>query len=237
MRYEGPDWITGAQVMPVSQFMSPDRIEYWDVGPGDATYLVGLFYLRHGKRRNLPIVHAGQIAMMPSDDPIPMAREDGSGVVDDVSAYLVEMHALGGASGSPVFLRPTVRHTVEDLRDGNPSLALSEGRDYLLGVWVAAWPGKSDLASGAIVAGKWIPIGMGIVLPVDRIIEILEDQKLVAERRQAMAKDKASSAPVPTGIGGAPATKAESEARPDHREAFNLLVGAASKWKPKGDQT
>jgi hypothetical protein len=74
--------------------MEQGRIDHWAVGPGDAAYLVGLFYLRHGKRRNLPIVHAGQIAMMPSDDPIPVTRDDNSGIIDDVSAYLVEMHAL-----------------------------------------------------------------------------------------------------------------------------------------------
>jgi hypothetical protein len=191
MRYEGPDWVTAAQVFPHSQTLDQARIDHWDVGPGDAAYLVGLFYLRHGKRRNLPIVHAGQIAMMPSDDLIPVPRDDGSGIIDQISAYLVEMHALGGASGSPVFIRPTIRHMVEDLRDQNPSLALSEGRDYLLGVWVAAWPGKSDQASSAIVVGKWIPIGVGIVLPSDRIIEVLQDSALIAERRAAMAAEQA----------------------------------------------
>jgi Trypsin-like peptidase domain len=236
MRYEGPAWITSAQILPVGEFLDPARASHWDIGPGDSAYLVGLFYLRHGKRRNLPIVHAGQIAMVPSDDPIPVPRGDGSGITDDVSAYLVEIHALGGASGSPVMIRPTLRHIAEDERDGNPSLVLAEGRDFLLGVWVAAWPSPSAIASGVLGGGKWVPTGIGLVIPCDRIIEILQRSDLIMERRQAMAKNNAAQAPVPTRV-SAPATNEAEDANPDHLEDFTRLVSAASKRKPKGDRT
>jgi hypothetical protein len=192
MRYEGPDWISAVTTLPVSEILDPNRAQHWDVGPGDVVYLIGLFYLHTGKRRNLPVVHTGRIALLPSDDKIPISKDDGSGATDEVSAYLVEMHALAGASGSPVMIRPTLRHTVTDLRDDNDSLALAEGRDFLLGIWVAAWPGKPDnIISG--VAGRgamtWVPVGMGIVVPADRIIDILSMLELFTERRTAMARE------------------------------------------------
>lgn len=239
MRYEGPDWITSAQILPIGEFLDPARAEHWDVGPGDAVYLIGLFYLHVGKRRHLPIVHAGQISLMPSDDKIPVDKGDGSGDTEEVSAYLVELQALAGASGSPVMIRPTLRHVVEDQRDGNPSLALAEGRDFLLGIWVAAWPGKPDkFLSGVTGHGSvtWVPVGIGVVIPCDRIIEILSKWDLMTERRQAMAKDNAARAPVPTSL-RAPVTKPESDKNPDHLEDFTRLVSAASKRKPKGDRT
>jgi hypothetical protein len=205
MRYEPPDW-AGSVYFPVSEFLSPDRVEHWEVGPGDAVYLIGLFYLHFGKHRNLPVVQAGQIALLPSDEKIPVGKGDGSDNIEEVEAYLVEMHALTGASGSPVMIRPTLRHIVKDTRDsGDYSLAVSEGRDYLLGVWTAAWPGNPDKILGD-AAGRspvaWVPVGMGLVISADKIIDILSRGDLIEERRQAMASDAKSHPAIHTGAQG-----------------------------------
>jgi hypothetical protein len=208
MRYEGPDWVSAVTTLPVSEILDPSRAQHWDVGPGDVVYLIGLFYLHTGKRRNLPVVHTGRIALLPSDDKIPIGKDDDSRAIDQVSAYLVEMHALVGASGSPVMIRPTLRHITKDLRDGNESLALVEDRDFLLGVWIAAWPGKPDnIVSGVAGQGAmtWVPVGMGIVIPADRIIEILSRPELTAERQQAMTQD------ITAGCSDAPADEATAQ--------------------------
>ena len=63
MRYEPPEW-SGAKVMPCSEFVTHRRLRDWKIGPGDAAYLVGLFYLHYGTHRNLPVVHTGNIALM-----------------------------------------------------------------------------------------------------------------------------------------------------------------------------
>lgn len=46
------------------------------VGSGDATYTVGLFSLLQGEKRNLPVVHSGSIALMPSDETVPVRDWD-----------------------------------------------------------------------------------------------------------------------------------------------------------------
>jgi hypothetical protein len=105
---------------------------------------------------------------------------------------------LKGASGSPVMVRPTLRHYVHELNnvaggiDVDESLAISEGRDYLLGIWTAAWPGRPDAILGTargLDQSVSVPVGMGLVVPCYKIIDILKRDDLVKERRHAMAKD------------------------------------------------
>jgi hypothetical protein len=245
MRYEPPEWSSGI-VLPVSEFLTPERARIWDIGPGGAAYLVGLFYLHMGKHRNLPVIHAGQIALMPSDEKIPVTNKK-TGKPDEVEAYLVEIQGLKGASGSPVMVRPTLRHHIHELNkpagtfDVDESIALSEGRDYFLGMWIAAWPGTADKYLGdarGIPDSRWVPVGMGLVLPCDRIMDVLNYETVIGERQGAMAKYRASMAAVPTGLGAekrAPETKPDEN--PAHREDFTALLGEAAKPKPKGGQT
>jgi hypothetical protein len=147
MLIDAPEW-TQTTAMQSTSFVDNDRLKYWDIGPGDAAYIVGLFSLFPGKRKNLPIVHAGHIALMPADERIPVQKKGGGGL-EYVEAYLVEAHALPGASGSPVMVRPTIRFfpTAVDFvtaTDDGVTAAITESKDYLLGVWTAAWPGVPD---------------------------------------------------------------------------------------------
>src|SRR5579883_3432308 len=52
--------------LPSHDFATAEKVKVWDIGPGDAVYVVGLFHLHIGKKRNLPVVHAGNIALLPS---------------------------------------------------------------------------------------------------------------------------------------------------------------------------
>jgi hypothetical protein len=197
MRYEPSEWHGGA-AMQTEGLLTRHKAQAWEIGPGDAVYLIGLFYLHKGRQRNLPVVHAGHIALMP-DEKIPI--DDGD---EEVAAYLVEVQGLKGASGSPVMVRPTLRHYINELNnivggvDVDESLAISEGRDYVLGVWTAAWPGKPDAILGTargLDQSVSVPVGMGLVVPCYKIIQILDRDDLKTERRQAMAKDRAGKNP------------------------------------------
>lgn len=234
MRYEPPHW-TSSPALPTYEFLDPIRAREWDVGPGDAVYVVGLFYLHAGKNRNLAVVYSGNIALMPSDDRIPVGTEDGGSEL--VEAYLVEAQGVQGVSGSQVVIRPTVRHIVKENKDNGESIAISEGRDYLLGVWIAAWPGKPDLVLGAargIPPSTMVPVGMGLVVKCDRIVDILSRSDLIKERREAMKKSGPPPA-VPSGLAkSAPSTTADN---PSHKEAFSSLVDAAAKKRPQDGQT
>ena len=68
------------------------------IGPGDELFAIGLFSLRVGTQRNIPIVRSGILAAMPYDSE-PFTK-DGH----PYHAYLAEMRSIGGLSGSPVFI-------------------------------------------------------------------------------------------------------------------------------------
>jgi hypothetical protein len=140
-RYLPPDW-TDCVALPASEFMDDERLSHFEVGPGDAVYLVGLFHLHTGKKRNLITVHSGNISLLPTDEKLPVNDGDP---IDNV--YLIEMQTLLGASGSPVYIRPTYEFRGIDCKYKMESIFHAEGRDYLLGVWIAAWPGKPDAVS------------------------------------------------------------------------------------------
>jgi hypothetical protein len=179
MQYTPPLW-ADCSVMPASELVDDARLQHYDIGPGDAAYLVGLFHLHVGKDRNLVTVHTGHIALMPTDEKL----ETDDGAVSNV--YLIEMQTLPGSSGSPVYIRPTIEFMAKDTKVDIDSLAHAEGRDYLLGVWIAAWPGNPDkilAAAKKLHQTTWIPVGMGIVVPASAIKHILESYDLVEARR------------------------------------------------------
>jgi hypothetical protein len=171
---------------------------------------------------------------MPSDEQIPVDREKDDGV-DLVKAYLVEMNALKGASGSPVMVRPTIRFMAHELDDNEDSIAIAEARDYLLGVWIAAWPGKADKhlrQAKGLDSTAWIPVGMGIVVESQKIIDILKNnEELRHDVAAAIEKELRFRTAKPTSASSesGPSTKGGN---PSHKEDFTAMLGAAVK-KPK----
>jgi hypothetical protein len=78
-------------------FLTQLQLRYFDIGVGDATFMVGRFINLEGKQRNTPSVRFGNIAMMP-DEPVRHPR----GYMQE--SFLVETRSIGGYSGSPVFV-------------------------------------------------------------------------------------------------------------------------------------
>jgi len=81
---------------------------------------------------------------------------------------------------------PTAVDFVTETDDG-VTAAIAESKDYLLGVWAAAWPGAPDeemRKALGLSARTWIPVGMGIVVPAQCVMEILESPRLMQQRDQ-----------------------------------------------------
>jgi hypothetical protein len=191
LRYIPPDWAS-AIALPASEFISAGRFDHFEVGPGDAVYLVGLFHLHAGKKQNLVTVHAGTISLNPTEEEIPV--DDGEPVKN---VYLVEMQTLQGASGSPVYIRPTSEFRGLDSKYKMDTVFHAECRDYLLGVWIAAWPGKPDkiLAKARqLQQDIWIPVGMGIVVPASVLYDLLHRPDIAEKRREAAQSKSAGNA-------------------------------------------
>jgi hypothetical protein len=154
--------------IPTDMFLSDEGIRDKKIGTGDEVFIVGLFTSLSGKARNLPIVRMGNIAMMPSER-VPI-KDYGT-----IEAYLIEARSIGGISGSPVFVQETTRGGV--------------GTIYLLGLMYGHWDVPPAIKNDAITVEeellKGVNMGIAIVIPAKKILEVLMQPGLVAIRRKA----------------------------------------------------
>ena len=151
--------------VPTSMFLSDEIIQSKGIGAGDEVFITGLFAHVTGSKRNLPIVRMGNIAMMP-DEVIP--TDSGN-----IEAYLVEARSIGGLSGSPAFVRQTV--------------AFGFGGFNLLGLMHGHWEISQNKINDLSMEKdlyKTVNIGIAIVIPAKKILEVLNHPELVEIRRK-----------------------------------------------------
>jgi hypothetical protein len=212
--------------VPEEELMTPERLARERIGIGDFCYTVGLFRLLAGQKRSMPVVHFGTIARMPEGEKIPVRDWDDPSRTIYVEAYLVESQSLQGLSGSPILVRGTIGYD-------HPELKAEDGEQVellwplfpvaVLGLWQGAWDASPDEALAA-EKGKSVrvPIGMGVVVPTEKIIETLNSGELKAMRDRVRQKTEAASAAVPDVASVVrPKTSAPpaSDENPNHREA------------------
>jgi hypothetical protein len=170
-------------IMHVSreQFMTREKFDDYGIGIGDDVFSVGLLVLAPGSKGNVPIIRSGNIAMLPHDRIATKTR------YGDVDAYLIEARSLGGLSGSPVFVRMTLGDPVT-LPDGETH-ALMLGPTFLLGITQGHWNIDSstlnDMYFKVAGAGEGVNIGIAIVVPADKILEIIDSEAARAGRLHA----------------------------------------------------
>ena len=240
MRFEPPAW---ADILsfPCSHLITRGREESKDIGSGDMIYVVGLFNRRYGNKRNLPIVHTGNIAMMAEDELIP-SRDPRTKAKRQVEGYLVEAAALSGSSGSPVFVRRSVEiDGAHDKHTDTPLRTWIYGTVFLLGVWQSAWEGEPEdvLAAGLDLKGQKVPVGLGIVTPAYQLEEIVNRPELRTARERARDDHHNHGAAVMDASLSAdaipaPSTKADNSS---HKEDFNRLLTSVATGKKPDDQT
>src|SRR5262245_16519376 len=162
---------------------------------GDLCYTIGLFQLLQGKKRNLAVVHSGNIALLPSDERIPVRDWEHEGGTKHVEGYLVQSESIQGLSGAPVFARPHIE--IVDFPIGNKTTGVLLPREQLgfLGVWQGAWDAKADAVRAASLDRELrVPVGMGIVIPARKLIELLEAEAVKKDREEIKKKwDSAKS--------------------------------------------
>lgn len=231
-----PDWADVSHVPMSPNLAEDDRIRKKDIGAGCETYTVGLWKFLHGKKRNQNYVYTGHVGLIPEDEKIPIRSwlpEHKGGQVD-VDAYLVEGEPIDGSSGSPVFVRRTLDTSLRKRRGlGKPPLeAHSEGSVWLLGLQSNAFFAKLgedyEIPSARASGQEIVPRGVNVVIPVEKIIEVLDHPNLKAAREAA--KDAAENAKLPLPTGLEPSTTPDN---PQHKEDFRSLLNAAAKGQPK----
>lgn len=162
------------KVIGTDTFLTDTVIQTMGIGVGDEVFMTGLFAHMSGKEQNIPIVRMGNVAMMPNDT-VP-TEEYG-----DIEAYLIEARSIGGLSGSPVFVRES----------SNMYVPASNTPFFLMGLMHGHWKVPAGDANPAplldsAISGKneTINMGIAIVVPARKIIEVLNVTELREDRAE-----------------------------------------------------
>lgn len=144
---------------------------------GDNVYFIGLLaFVPEMHEANIPMVRSGTLGAMYQSG-VPVQTPDGRQI--KVEAHLIDCRSYAGFSGSPCLVQSPL------------------GTTQLLGVVGAHFDSTKIIrVAGENVA---IPIhaGVGVVTPVERLVELLDDERLVEMRREAelrVAHDEGTAA-------------------------------------------
>ena len=221
-------------VMQPEAFVTPKNIADREWGVGDEIVVIGLFRNHYGHTKNIPLVRIGSLAALPEE---PVKTKWGF-----IEAYLIEMHSIGGLSGSPVYIHhPPFRIT----KDGKPQI-IEGARLNLLGIMQGHFD-IPNLREDSIMEDDddgengSINTGVGVVVPAHKILETLNHPDLVAERDTLQKRTERNAARLDFDDDDAHSSAASevsvSDANPNHLKDFTRLVDVAARKRPQGDQT
>jgi hypothetical protein len=191
-------------------FINQEIIDVYRVGVGDEAFLVGRLMSHDGQQKNAPVVQFGIVSLMADpNEPIRCKEVDQEG-------FLVECRSLSGFSGSPVFVQTTQTYREQDAervceygqrREPNPEPEPSgmvikplmiDGTwgPWLLGInWghMPFYGYVEEHGNKRLDLRVELNTGFACVLPAWKIMELLNVEELVKERRkqdQRIAKRK-----------------------------------------------
>lgn len=198
------------------------------IGPGEEIAILGLFRSHCGTDHNIPIVRIGNISLM-HDEPV---HTRYCGYTD---AYLIEARSIAGLSGSPVV---TARSPVAELPNAADVQRWTANRYLLLGLMHGHYD-VENLAEDLVVDdanGGSINTGIGVVIPVEKILDTIAHPDLVRMREEIMKVMRNSKGATPDMPGEddlAAAAEKAKEPNPQHREDFTALLGEAARKRPQ----
>jgi len=173
-------------------FLPTDEFARQTIGLGAQIAIVGLFRSHYGKNRNVPIVRVGNISALPGE-PV-FTRYTGY-----ISAYLVEARSISGLSGSPVFvLQNEAVMLANTLKSSAPQqhaalLGLMHGHFDVPNL-------NEDVVADEETPERSVHTGIGVVVPVHKILETARHPELIAMRQalvEQVRKDGADGSFVP----------------------------------------
>lgn len=206
--------ITPIQVQPVHDAMAiPDQMIVSDekrkelgIGVGDEVFAVGLFSYLKGKSRSVPIVRVGNIAMFPNEQ---VRVETKAGKTVKVDGFLIEARSISALSGSPVLARRTaeIHGLFKWGTNQTEPVGATAATLYLIGLVCAHWDIKpSEIAEAEPIKG--VNVGLAVVIPAQKIIDILHGSELTAMRKKIIEGIKEKEPPAATMDSGFPEASA-----------------------------
>jgi hypothetical protein len=183
------------KLFPTTRFVDERYFAPVGFGPGDETYIVGLFRNWAGKEGISPIVRMGHIAMVAGE-------RISTPNYGDAFVHLVEAFTLKGLSGSPVFVRETIGCPVQGtgVVQQNEMLGLGSAT-YLLGLVHAFMPVMAaDEVGDPDLGQKWHS-GISMIVPASEILKILNQPEVIEyESTMLWRMDNKKIMPVETAI-------------------------------------
>ncbi len=146
------------ELIPEEIFATDQRIAEFDIGLEDELVIIGLFTRFFGRTILTPIVRTGNIAMMPRDK-LPI-RNFG-----EMEAYLAEGRSIGGLSGSPVFVRNTVKMPAQTA-DRQLKHLSGLGQAHLLGLVHGHW--DLPVSFSTTEQAEAVNMGVSIIVPAKK---------------------------------------------------------------------
>jgi hypothetical protein len=161
-----------------------------DIGAGDDIFITGLLVNHPGVTRNIPIVRLGSVAALADDS---IALETGTDVVT-----LVEVHSIGGLSGSPVFIHLSVLRDSEEgkVLMGTGGKAQSGGTALLHGVMHGFYPVGLNDPDHVSQGNENLNTGIAVVVRIDRVLELINRTDQVRIREEIKGRISAHTTPV-----------------------------------------
>jgi hypothetical protein len=163
------------------------------IGIGDEIYVTGLFRFVTGKDSNQVVTRMGSLSMIPSER-VPSMKWHRDGI----EGYLVESRSIGGLSGSPVFVQRSIEVQPTENTGRRPLAACAM---FWLGLVHGHWDVKENQVDG-FSSDAWskgreqINTGMAIVVPFDKIMEVIKQEELKFWADSATKDFRAHNAPI-----------------------------------------
>jgi hypothetical protein len=209
-------------------FLPSDEFTRDSIGLGTEIAIVGLFRSHYGTNRNIPIVRVGNISTLPGE---PISTK----YAGYMEAYLVEARSIAGLSGSPVFALPDSAVLLAKGLCGTAGQSIA-----LIGLMHGHFDVPNlteDVVADDDEPTRSIHTGIGVVIPVMKILETLRHPELVAMRKDIVSSLRQNGATPDAVPDEVVAVNLASDENPAHLEDFNRLVDAAARKRPRDDRT
>jgi len=167
------------------------------VGCGDVCYAIGLYSRHSGQKSLMPACHTGNVAMMAdTNEPIPVLNKS-TGQIINVVGYLAELSNLPGLSGGPVFVRQALELKVPFENEEFGFVIAPTPELKLLGVWQGSWSDPDHWDEDVRKpGGQYVQLRMGIVVPAEYLIDLLDSDEVRAHRELWVKRANAAHADV-----------------------------------------
>jgi len=165
-------------VMPLPGFVTGD----YDQMLGDRVYFSGLFApLRAMEEANIPLVRSGTLAAW-RQPRVPMGTSPGNRA--EYTMHLIDCRSYSGFSGSPCVVQfPRKRPAQPEGGVGRPG-----EQTELIGLISGHFDEQDESITGDIAAGDkagaQANLGVGLVTPMESIIELLQREDVLEDRQR-----------------------------------------------------